>query len=636
MSTSSSSLEDHEFSPTVLDAPQDAPSRVVSGRRPSIGSMLGRVSTTLSAISRYNEDMYAGMSEGEIELRRTNTKHTIVDTLAARALEAGAEQDEENATDAHSQVAEIYRNQTSENALPTFNEGMEFQDIDPELVTWESEDDPMNPRNWTSRKKWFMTLITSFYTLMSPFASSIMSPSVPQISEAFDIEKQTVQLLIISIFLLGLAFGPLVTAPISEMYGRRNVLNVSIWILFFFNLGCSLSKTTAQLCVFRFLAGLVGSAPLSIGAGVLGDIFTDRERNNAIALFSLGPTVGPNVSPIISGFILSNRSLTWRWPLWVLCMFNGVVALWGTICLRETYAPQILYLKLKALRKETGNPNLHTIYEVADGETVIGKFYVNITRPLVLLASNPMVFGLGTFMALVYGCLYLLIVTFPSTWSSVYGFGVGISGLMFVSIFIGYIIGITFFTLAIERSYPKMIAKNGGVAKPEFRLPFLIVSGFTTPIGLLWYGWSVDQKVFWIMPLIGALIFAFGIIAVFQTIQNYLIDMNPRFALSSIALAAFFRSMIGFLFPLFIHQMINNLGFGWSYTLFGILGAVFGIPFPIFVIYRGEKLRLWANRKMERQQAKRDLKNLERLQKKLRKAEAKQDEKNNSTTSSNN
>ena len=64
------------------------------------------------------------------------------------------------------------------------------------------------------------------------------------------------------------------------------------------NLGCGFVQNKEQLIAFRFLAGLGGSAPLSIGGAVLGDCFRPEERGKAIAIYSLAPLLGPVLAPI--------------------------------------------------------------------------------------------------------------------------------------------------------------------------------------------------------------------------------------------------------------------------------------------------------------------------------------------------
>lgn len=548
-------------------------------------------------ISSYSvKDIYGDLDENKIGLIRTMSKKSVLRTLSERL----------DRTDTYKDVPDI--------SVPTKDYGKEFLDIDPEIITWE-DDDPNFPRNWDPKQKFFMTILVSLYTLVSPMSSSISSPATSAISEDFGITNPTIQALTVSIMLLAFALGPLIIAPLSESdkIGRRVILNASIWILMVFNIGCGFTHSTAQLCVLRFLGGLGGCAALNVGAGTIADLYDDESRNFAMALYSICPTMGPVISPVISGFVVQN--LTWRWCFYILSIFNGAVALLGTIFLKETYSPKLLREKAIFLRKETGNENLHTIFEITG--TNVSKFEVlkhTILRPIRLLFLHPMILGLGSFMAFTYGFMYLMLVTFPRIYEGSYGFSVGITGLMYIPMGVGYFLGIVVWTISIQKIYLALTARNGGVPKPEYRLPCLVFSGIGLPVGLILFGWSAEKKLHWIVPSIGTSIFAFSFIAVFQTIQNYLIDMNPRFSASSIAAAAVFRSLFGFSFPLFANQMYDRLGYGWGNTMSGLIGLALGIPFPIFCFKYGEGLREWANRKIEGNQQKFDEKALDEEQ----------------------
>ena len=577
------------------------------------GDPLSRLTQTYTV-----QDIYGDMDEQDIDLQRTATRQSILTTLSNRVQNIDpryARADDESKLDKDQEkVQQSLYQDIPDVSVPAKDFGGEFSGIDPELVTWDGPDDPDYPRNWSRKHKVLQTMLVSFYTLISPMSSSILSPAMNEIGEDLNMKTPFIKSLSVTIMILAWAIGPLIIAPISESdrFGRRPVLNISIWIIFVFNLACGFAKTPTQLIVFRFLGGLGGCASLNVGAGSLADLWSDDERLVAMAAYSISPTLGPVLSPVISSFIITNKS--WHWVFYVLAILNGAIAAVGTIIFRETYSPRLLKIKANLLRKETGNTHLHTIYEIADGETSWGRLYVTISRPIKLLTTHPMVIGLGSFMAFVYGFMYLMIVTFPEVFRETYGFSVGISGLMYLPMGIGYVIGTVFWTWAISKVFKTLEARNGGVPKPEYRLPCLCFSGIGIPVGLIWYGWLAQMKLHWIMPLIGSAIFAFSFIAVFQTIQNYLIDMNNRFAASSIAAAAVFRSLFGFAFPLFANSMYDKLNYGWGNTMCAFIALTLGLPFPIFCFFYGERLRNWANRRMDKEQAVRDARNLKRLQ----------------------
>ena len=123
-------------------------------------------------------------------------------------------------------------------------------------VTWDSPDDPANPKNWTYRRKWTVTLVVGTYTFISLVSTSIVAPALSTIQIALDIHSALVLSLCLSIFLLAYAFGPFLVGPLSEVYGRVLILQLANLFYLVFNTACGFANNTAQLVAFRFLAGL--------------------------------------------------------------------------------------------------------------------------------------------------------------------------------------------------------------------------------------------------------------------------------------------------------------------------------------------------------------------------------------------
>ena len=130
--------------------------------------------------------------------------------------------------------------------------------VDPWLVTWDGPDDPANPKNWTYRKKWCITIVVSTYTFISPISTSIVAPALLKIAPDLHIHSFFVASLTLSIFILAYGFGPFVIGPSSEIYGRVTVLQIANLFYLVFNTACGFAKNTRQLIAFRFLAGIGG------------------------------------------------------------------------------------------------------------------------------------------------------------------------------------------------------------------------------------------------------------------------------------------------------------------------------------------------------------------------------------------
>ncbi|MCJ1404435.1 hypothetical protein MMC11_007660 [Xylographa trunciseda] len=459
---------------------------------------------------------------------------------------------------------------------------------DPNLVTWDGPDDPENPKNWTRKRKWLATLVVSSFTFISPVSSSMVAPAIASISAEFFITNEVEQQLVLSVFVLAYAVGPLFLGPLSEIYGRVPVLQLANLIYLIFNTACGFSKTSGQMIAFRFLAGLGGSAPLALGGGVLSDAWSADERGAAISIYSLAPLLGPAVGPIAGGFITQNTS--WRWAFYATSIADALIQLSGLFFLQETYPPKLLHTKAKKLRKETGNEDLYTEFEHPDRK-LSKVLKVSLIRPFILLGTQPIVQALAVYMGYLYGIMYLVLSTFPTLWTERYGESIGISGLNYISLGLGFFLGTQICAPLNDRFYRMLKKRNNGVGRPEFRIPLMLPGSIFVPAGLFIYGWTANYHTHWIFPNIGTAIFAAGNIVCFQCIQTYLVDSYTRYAASAIGAATVLRSLAGFGFPLFAPYMYAALDYGWGNSILGFIAVALGIPAPILLWKFGQGLR---------------------------------------------
>lgn len=132
----------------------------------------------------------------------------------------------------------------------------------------------------------------------------------------FDNSSTILATFVVSVYILGFAFGPLLVAPWSEYSGRSVVYNTTNFLFFIFNISSALAPSLASLVVFRFLDGVAGVTPTTIGSGTVVDLMPKESRGKAMALWSLGPLFGPIIGPVIGGYLIEVKS--WRWVFWVL------------------------------------------------------------------------------------------------------------------------------------------------------------------------------------------------------------------------------------------------------------------------------------------------------------------------------
>lgn len=156
----------------------------------------------------------------------------------------------------------------------------------------------------------------------------MFAPGIQYVMIEFNSSNIILASLVVSIYLVGYAFGPLLLAPLSEIYGRLWVYHISNVFFIIFTVACAVAPSLGSLIAFRFLAGSAGSTPLVLGGGSIADLYSRETRGSKIAIFSLGPLLGPVIGPIAGGYLAGAAG--WRWVFWVI----SIAVCHSTQCLR--------------------------------------------------------------------------------------------------------------------------------------------------------------------------------------------------------------------------------------------------------------------------------------------------------------
>jgi multidrug resistance protein len=149
----------------------------------------------------------------------------------------------------------------------------------------------------------------------------MFAPGIPSVMAEFHTTSPMLATFVVSVFVLGFAFGPLLLAPLSEMYGRIPVYHTCNILFLLFTIGCAVSQNMGTLIAFRFLAGVAGVATVTCGSGTIADLMPVERRGLAMSLWSLGPLMGPIIGPIAGGFLIQAEG--WRWVFWLIAIVVG-------------------------------------------------------------------------------------------------------------------------------------------------------------------------------------------------------------------------------------------------------------------------------------------------------------------------
>lgn len=392
-------------------------------------------------------------------------------------------------------------------------------------------------------------------------------------------------------FVVFLGIGPLILAPLSEIFGRRRLYLVCFGIFLLSQVPTALSPNVAFLLTFRAISGFFGSVGIANGGGTISDMFPPSERAGVFGWYLLGPLLGPTLGPLFGGLIV--QYLGWRWLFWILTIVSGVNTLAGVFFLKETYAPVLLTRRKEELEASARQNGAGKRYRIVnqDDRPLTTRIAVSIQRPVKILFLQPIVFVMSTYIAIIFGTTYSLWTNFQAIYgTNGYGFNTTQVGLMYLGPGLGFLITVLFLVPRIDTIYNKLTARNNGTPKPEYRLPIANVGAVLLPISLFWFAWTVENHVHWLVTIVATVFFGIGAISIINTTQNFYIDAFSNYAASAIAAGAVFRSLVGGIVPLGATRLFDEVGYGWGISMFGFLSVILS-PAPLMFMWYGERVR---------------------------------------------
>ncbi|KNG46409.1 msf membrane transporter [Stemphylium lycopersici] len=454
------------------------------------------------------------------------------------------------------------------------------------LVDFDGEDDPYRPMNWPTKKKVTTTMMYGLTTMSATWASSAYSAGTRQIAAEFNVGNQ-VAVLGTTLFLFGFGLGPLLWAPLSEVYGRRVAVLTPMFVAICFSFGSAAAKDFQTLMITRFFGAFFASAPVTNTGGVLGDLYSPAWRAMAMAGYAMAVVGGPCLGPIVSAAFVADPSLGWRWTEYFTGILQATILFIDVIFIDECYPPKLLVYKARRLRHETGNWALHTKFEEWDVsiKELSKKF---LLRPIQLLMT-PICFLLATYASFCYGILYMMLGGIPIIFGEIRGWPAVSATLPFLGMLLGAIIGCSI-NAYNQLLYNKVYRAAGNRAVPEARLPPMMLGSVLFSAGQFLLGWTADPEFHWIAPVIGLVLLGTGFFTIFQAALNYLVDTFTLYAASAVAANTFLRSAFAGAFPLVVTPMYHNIGVGPASSITGGFAALL-IPVPFVFYVFGKRIR---------------------------------------------
>jgi DHA1 family multidrug resistance protein-like MFS transporter len=505
------------------------------------------------------EDVELDDDEPELQPKRSidSTSSSIVDTspnapLSRHASRAGTSAPLGQTRSHFSHVSRGRSNRDDTNDEPEVEEkNNNEKERDPDLVDWDGPDDPENPMNFSTSRKWVITVLLGMATFCITFASSVFSTATESTALQFGVSNE-VMVLGTSLFVLGFAVGPPIWGPLSELYGRKYPLFIGFFIFAIFQIPVAVAQNLQTIMLCRFFGGVFGSAPLGIVGGQLTDFWGPLDRGVAMTIFAGATFIGPVAGPIAGGFIVQSY-LGWRWTEYITAIMAFFFGALGFIFVPETYAPVLLKQRATRIRFETRNWAIHAPIDEqqVDPKSIAQKY---LLRPFAMLLKEPILILITLYMSLIYGILYLFFEAYPIAFQEQRGWNSGVGALPFLSITVGVILGGSIIVFTTKTRFKRILEREGHVV-PEERLIPMIIGGFLFPAGMFWFAWTSSPNITWVPQVVSGIFIGAGVLMIFLQGLNYIIDVYTMYANSAIAGNTFLRSGFGAGFPLFATAM---------------------------------------------------------------------------------
>lgn len=382
--------------------------------------------------------------------------------------------------------------------------------------------------------------------------------------------------LLVTIWELGEAAGPLFIAPLSETLGRSPVMNVANMLFVLATVLAACSQTTSVFILARALSGLVVTSNV-LNPAVIGDIFDPEHRGSPMSSVMLAPLIGGAVGPAISGAI--TESLSWRWALWIAAILAGTCEALLLIFFKETYKVPILRKRAQKLSLKEGS------------EKKSGELIESIVRPFIVFGSSGVLMALSLFGSVVFSHFYNLSTTLPSVLEEIYGLSPALTGISLIFFSIGSAASVALCNLTLDRVYARMKARSPtNTGQPEFRLPIVIIGAFTLPFALAFYGWSAQLRLPVSVVLLSNVFVGFCLMLAFLPLSAYVVDAFGLYSASAMTGLIVSRCLMGTFLPLATTPLVEMYGYGWGFTVLGAIGLVLA-PIPVVILRYGEQWR---------------------------------------------
>ena len=385
--------------------------------------------------------------------------------------------------------------------------------------------------SYPSWKKWAIIMVIFIVQTSMNFNTSLYSNGLAGISKEFGVTKQTARYGAM-VFLICYAFGCELWAPWSEEFGRKPILQLSLFFVNIWQIPVGIAPNFATIMVGRALGGLC-SAGGSVTLGMIADLWEPEDQQFAVACVVFSSVAGSVFGPVVGGFC--EAYLPWRWCIWIQLIFGVFVQVLHLVFVPETRTSLLMNRAAIQMRESGKNPNIYGPDEMRPFRQRFSKRGILMTwyRPFEMFLTEPIVLSLSLLSGFSDALIFMFIQSFGLVYEQ-WNFSTVALGLSFIPILVGYLLAWLSFIPAIRRNIRERHNKpDDERAQYESRLWWLLYTAPCLPIGLIGFAWTSMGHVHWMGTMVFSAIVGIANYAIYMATIDYMVCVYGPYSASA-------------------------------------------------------------------------------------------------------
>lgn len=477
---------------------------------------------------------------------------------------------------------------------------------------------------FSARHRRILTAILGIASIASPLSANIYLPLLPLLQTQYRSSAQAINLTL-TLYVVVQAVMPAFFAPAADAHGRRLISIITYVIFTVASLGLAINdisgnRSYVALILLRAMSALGASACASITYGVVSDVCIPAQRGTMVGPAISAANVGTVLGPVVGGLI-AWRTGSGAWVFFTLAIFGATSLVLMIFLLPETARSVVgdgsegrrlektgwkefillgpRWDQRRGAEAEQGEGGDKESHSMVPGEKEVAKPQKQVTSDATktkkkFVVPNPfsclsIILSRDTALVLWlascnYAVWYCVTASIPQIYANVYGWSELNIGLAYlpaaITIFAsGFITGpwnnYKYRKTAREEGVPADSHRVDGFPIEKARARQLWPSFFCTHLGIAGLGWAVQQRAHPAVPLVIQAITGCIQSTLFFAFNTLLVDIHPDRPSTASAAASLVRSGLSGIGVAVLQPLTDALGWGWYFTVMGLVVSVF-------------------------------------------------------------